>query len=180
MLNDLLPFIEEKISQTLNRIGNKLHRDIKHRLRDYDKIATGGLIESIAYNVINKDNIWILEVGTNKKYLQYIEEGRKPGSFPNYQAIRNWIVKKREKHATFMPLDINQKSKKKANNETLEKLIDKQAWMVAASIKKKGTEPFPVLQFIYDQNKDFIEKEVNKLVQTITNYQKFLKNPPTN
>jgi hypothetical protein len=153
---DYTDLLETYLDEALHRIGNKLKSDIKKRLRDYDKIASRELINSIAYNVIPGQKLDMeLEVGTNKEYLRYIEAGRLPGSMPPVSAIEKWLYQKNYRHRTFTPVN---------PAISREKQIKQQAWAIAVSMKNKGVPGFSVLRFALDQNEKFIEKEISNAI----------------
>jgi hypothetical protein len=183
MQNELLTYLEARIYDILRNIGEKLKLDIQERLEQHGKQATGDLVKSITYNILQKSDIFILEVGTNKEYLKYIEEGREEnGKLPPFSPIKNWVVKKVNKDPSLLAGYKNvsrvkakqwmasKKSKypdyiKPASRSiSKEMAMENMTWAVMHKIKKHGIKPFPVLDFVLSQNEKWIEDEIKNFV----------------
>jgi hypothetical protein len=74
---------------------------------------------------------------------------------PPFEAIKSWVSLKVRKDRAFLR-DVDKSIDK-------EKQIANAAWAIAAKIKRDGIKEFPVLQFVLDQNMNWIHNEIKKL-----------------
>jgi hypothetical protein len=59
--------------------------------KPYPKVASGSLINSINYRLQDTaQGINIILVAND--YLKYVDQGRKPGTYPPIQAIKKWVA----------------------------------------------------------------------------------------
>lgn len=74
-------------------LANKYGKDYVKILTDFIKRAgkdkTGNLVNSLAYD-IKKAGQEIQIILEGEDYLEYVSDGRNPGSFPPIQAIEDW------------------------------------------------------------------------------------------
>lgn len=73
----------------LNKYGDDYIDIITKVLIDNDKVSTGELIKSLKYDLRETAEEIYFKI-TSKDYLTYIDQGRKPGSYPNINAIKEW------------------------------------------------------------------------------------------
>lgn len=59
-------------------------------LKQAGKDSTGALINSIDYNIREEAKQINIIIESND-YLKYVDEGRKPGSYPNIREIEKWV-----------------------------------------------------------------------------------------
>jgi hypothetical protein len=62
-------------------------------LRPYPKVATGNLVSSINYKLVDTANGIQIQL-LSADYLKYVDQGRKPGTYPPIQAIKRWAAVK--------------------------------------------------------------------------------------
>lgn len=80
------------IDRVLDEIGDRIIQELQYKLeenkpgRSYNSMYTGQLYGSFEKSI--KDNI--LSITTDKKYAEYLDEGRGPGRVNNY-AIFEWV-----------------------------------------------------------------------------------------
>jgi hypothetical protein len=119
------------LKKELNKLGAEVVAEIKKVLIQNDKKATGDLISSIDFRVVDILGTLALNI-LGEDYLQYVISGRKAGKkAPPFRAIRKWIDDKpikqfRDKRGRF----ITKKS---------------QTFLIARSIGKKGIKPLPAI-----------------------------------
>lgn len=111
------------IKQSLDILGKEFVKQLQINLKNEGKYATGDLINSIGYQVVETANGWELEI-TSLDYLTYVDEGRKPGKMPPTKPIRKWIDDKK----------ISVIGSK-----------DSAAFLIARSIGEKGIKPTNVI-----------------------------------
>lgn len=118
--------------------------------------STGSLYNTIRSQVINDDQSIDGDLILND-YWKYIEEGRKPGRFPNIQSIKNWIQRK----------SIIPKGDKLPNTEQLSFLISRKIARNGIQGKNLLEKAIEILERQYN---NIIENSVTKDVeQTIDN-----------
>jgi hypothetical protein len=157
MENEIIKYLEARIYEALDRIGDRLQVKIQERLEAGDHVATGDLVKSIAYNILKEGDSFVLEIGTNKEYLRYIEEGRPKGALmPPFEPIKKWVMKRTHKFASFCkPLN---------PGISKEQAIENMTWGIRVNMKKHGIAPFSVLDFVLKQNEKFIDREIQKAI----------------
>lgn len=74
----------------LEKIGEEYIAALIRRLVSLDKVATGTLIDSLDYDVVETADKVILEI-ISVDYLQWVDKGRLPGSMPPVDAIERWV-----------------------------------------------------------------------------------------
>lgn len=73
----------------LEMFGNKYVDILTAELKAAGKEASGNLINSLDYRIVREANMIQIIIQAND-YLTYVDEGRKPGSYPPIQAIKSW------------------------------------------------------------------------------------------
>lgn len=81
-----------------NKLANEFGKDYVKILvaqlkgnKPYPKVASGSLINSINYRLqdtANGINVILLA----NDYLKYVDEGRRPGTYPPIRAIQRWVA----------------------------------------------------------------------------------------
>lgn len=111
--------------------------------RPYPKVATGSLINSINYRLQETAqgiNIVLLA----NDYLQYVDQGRKPGTYPPIQAIKRWV--------------------------TIKGIPKEAAWAIRKNIFKFGIKPTNVIRKtknIIETSRDANRKYEQRMVDNI-------------
>lgn len=130
----------------LEDLGADFIKELTNQLLSADKKATGDLIRSLDYEVIETVNGLFLNI-ISDEYLKYVDEGRKPGKMPPSSKFIKWIDAK----------GIKFKNKKG-------KIIKKEstAFLIARSIGKKGIKPTNVIRktidTVYSNKIEVLEK----------------------
>jgi len=127
--------MNENLKLALDEIGSDIVADITKQLLDLDKNATGNLIKSIDYKVIDAANSVILEISSDN-YLKYVDQGRRPGKQPPTAAIIPWVQAR------------GIEFKSKTGNIIPEKST---AFLIARSIGRKGIKPTHILKNTIDK-----------------------------
>lgn len=80
---------DKEIIEAIELYGADAIKELTKQLLLLDKKASGKLIKSLDYKVLKVvDNITLQIL--SEPYLQYVDQGRRPGSFPPVQAIARW------------------------------------------------------------------------------------------
>jgi hypothetical protein len=74
----------------LNEFGKDYVKILIRLLKKEGKSSSGALINSIDYRLVETANRIQYQLISND-YLKYVDEGRKPGSYPNMRAIGDWV-----------------------------------------------------------------------------------------
>jgi len=129
--------LNSKIVEVLNKYGIDITTDIKQVLERSNVRASGDLINSIDYKILQRDGEYRLVI-SYLDYGEFVLSGRKPNSKPPpYTPIIRWTK--------------------------LKGLPQSAAYPIAKSIGKKGIKPFNFLfPFFSKQNQieRFLEQEV--------------------
>lgn len=119
-------FKKVDLNLMLKKLGKEYVEWLKELIQIAEKINTGRLINSIDYKILKNTEKYLLEI-TAKKYLKYVDTGRKPnGKLPPVDLIIKWAKQKR--------LTLRK-------GQTYESV----GWAIAKSIAKKGIEPTNIL-----------------------------------
>ena len=85
----------------------KLNKTFKNLLKDnllkHGKKATGNLIKSIDSELRLEQDTMIFELSA-EDYLVYVDQGRKPGKYPNINAISKWATIKGIPQSAVFPI----------------------------------------------------------------------------
>ena len=81
---------DDILVRILERYGNEIINTYRRKLYEGGSIATGTLGNTISATVNAEDGIYTVTLDL-ESYWRYVEYGRKPGTFPNIDAIRKWI-----------------------------------------------------------------------------------------
>lgn len=142
------------LKNQLEALGREYVAELTSQLIHADKVATGNLINSLDYEVLETVNGLLLKIIADD-YLKYVDQGRRPGKRPPQKAILKWVQNK------------GIKIKKQTPSQT--------AFVLARSIGKKGIKPTNVLkktqQAIFN-NKDILIKkgiqlDINEYIKNI-------------
>jgi len=79
--------------ETLNEFGKDYVKILTIFLKKYKKRASGALINSINYKLKNvgENILFVLEAND---YLEWVDKGRRPGSYPPIREIAKWCTLK--------------------------------------------------------------------------------------
>lgn len=129
----------------LDEYGKRVRNLYQDNLIRADKIATGGLLNSVEFSVEQYGRRFDV-VLTLSDYWKWVEEGRKPGKMPPPSAILAWVLAK-----PVLP-------KPNANGRipTPQSL----SWAIAKSIEKRGIAPTPALKQASDATFAEMEKDI--------------------
>jgi len=85
----------------MDEFGKDYVKILIRLLKQRGKSASGALINSISYKLRDTADIIQYQLISND-YLQWVDEGRRPGSYPPMRAISDWVrVKGISKDAVF-------------------------------------------------------------------------------
>jgi len=145
------------LKEQLDKIGKEVVADIVKQLLDADKKATGNLINSLRYEVLETVDSVLLNI-ISLDYLENIDKGRRPGAKqPPISSIIPWVQAK--------GLKVGNKG------------IESTAFAIAKSISVKGIKPLGIKQKVIDNiinnktqlisegfSKDIIE-QIDKIIK---------------
>jgi hypothetical protein len=118
-----------------------------------DKVATGNLINSLDYEVLQVANGLILQILADD-YLTFVDKGRKPGKRPPQKAIQKWVENR------------GIKIKGQSSKQT--------GFLIARSIGKKGIKPTNVIKKTQQALFNNIQTLISKGIQLDIN--EYIKN----
>lgn len=141
-------------------LGQELVKTLVKNLLKADKKATGNLIKSIDYKLVEKADKFIIEL-LAADYLTNVDEGRRKGAKqPPTSALDKWVV-----------------IKKIAPRDSKGRFISRESvkFLIARSISRNGIKPTNVIQKtineVYAKKQSLIEKaaieDINALIDKI-------------
>jgi hypothetical protein len=132
-------------------LANEFGKDYKKVLvsllknnKPYAKVASGSLVGSINYRLVETANNIQVQLLANN-YLKYVDEGRKPGTYPPIKAIQQWAQ--------------------------IKGIPQEAAWAIRANIFKFGIKPTRVLaktRFTLETNRTYAQKYEKMVVDQLT------------
>jgi len=122
----------ENLKAALNIFGDEYITELTKQLIQLDKVATGKLLRSLDYKVVEKVEGQFEIIIKAQDYLKWVDEGRKPGTPPPYKAILSWVESRRIRF-------VNKKGNGFLKNEQT-------AFIIRRSISKKGIKKTNVLK----------------------------------
>jgi hypothetical protein len=151
--------VNDNLKSALEQVGIDLVKELTKQLINADKKASGNLIKSLDYKVVETIDGFLLNL-LAADYLTFVDQGRKPGKMPPPSKLDKWIVVRgiapRDKKGRF----ISRKSIQ---------------FLIARSIGKKGIKPTNVIRksidSIYSNKIKLLEKaaveDIEALIQKI-------------
>jgi hypothetical protein len=140
-------FIDKKLANEFGKDYVKVMVGLLKGNKPFPKVASGSLINSINYRLQDTANGINLILLAND-YLQYVDRGRRPGTYPPIQAIQRWV--------------------------TIKGLPKEAAWAIRQNIFKFGIKPTNVIrktQNIMDitrnANRKYEQRMVDNIVKVI-------------
>lgn len=140
----------KNLKDSLEKIGKDTVVMIVDELLKADKRATGDLINSIDYEVLQVANGLVLNI-LSAEYFKFVDEGRRPGAkMPPIRAIIPWV---QAKGITFL----NKKGVKISTEST--------AFLIAKNISKNGIKPLGIKRKVVN---DILNNKAKYIEQGIT------------
>lgn len=97
----------ELLSQKqVNSFAQQYVDALKQNLISKGKLASGNLVKSLDYRVSKVMNELVIEIIANE-YLQWVDAGRRPGTYPPIRAIANWARIKGISQSAVFPIARN-------------------------------------------------------------------------
>lgn len=119
---------DKNFKASILKYGEMFIEEITKQLLLNDKKATGSLIDSLDYRVIETADTIVLDILAND-YLNIVDKGLKPGTFPNAGKIIKWAAAR----------NIKPRNKRYKTNADV-------GWAIARTIQKKGIKPTNILK----------------------------------
>lgn len=145
----------KELDKAIEILGEELVLKLREALRNANKNSSGNLIKSVDYKIIKQADNTILQI-LAADYLEYVDEGRKPGKFPPLKALDKWIVRRgiapRDKKGKFIP------------RESVK-------FLIARSIAKNGIKGIHVvrktIEEVYSKKQELIAEAVSTDIETM-------------
>ena len=81
----------ENLKKELEIFGDEYIKELTIQLIQLDKVATGSLLRSLDYEIIEKVEGQFEVIIKALDYLKFIDEGRRPGKQPPLKPILSWV-----------------------------------------------------------------------------------------
>lgn len=137
--------MDKNLKESIDRLGREYVKELTRQLISLDKDATGNLISSLDWDVVQTANGVILTI-VSADYLKYVDSGRKPGKMVPVKPLITWAKAKNLKLGTKF--------------KTWEQL----GWSISKSIAKNGIKPTNVL----DKTRDSILNNRERIDDLLT------------
>ena len=112
--------------------------------RPFAKVASGSLVNSINYRLQDTaEGVRVILLAND--YLKYVDEGRRPGTYPPIRAIQRWVA--------------------------IKGIKPEAAWAIRQNIFKFGIKPTRVIaktRFTLETNRTYAQKYERMIVDTLT------------
>jgi len=116
--------VNRSLASLFDEYGEKLVENLKRALVDVGKYSTGGLVDSISYNVKVADGKVLVELDA-QDYLRFVDKGRRPGTFPNISAIERWANARGISQRYVFPIALKIKEEGIPATNVVKKSLDK-------------------------------------------------------
>lgn len=147
--------MNENLKAALNELGVDFIKELTKQLLSADKKATGQLINSLDYKVVEVFDELLLNILADD-YLKFVDEGRKPGKMPPSKVFFRWIDARGIKFK-------NKKGKFISKEST--------AFLIARSIGRNGIKPTNVIRktidSVYSNKIQLLEKAAAKDIEAL-------------
>jgi hypothetical protein len=145
----------KELDKAIEILGEELVNKLREALRNANKNSSGNLIKSVDYKIIKQADETILQL-VAADYLEYVDEGRKPGKFPPLKALDKWIVRR-----GIAPRDKKGKFISRASVK----------FLIARSIAKNGIKGIHVvrktIEEVYSKKQELIAEAVSSDIETM-------------
>jgi hypothetical protein len=81
----------ENLKKELELFGDEYIKELTIQLIQLDKVATGSLLRSLDYEIIEKVEGQFEVIIKSLDYLKFVDEGRRPGKQPPLKPILSWV-----------------------------------------------------------------------------------------
>lgn len=81
----------ENLKKELESFGDEYIKELTIQLIQLDKVATGSLLRSLDYEIIEKVEGQFEVIIKALDYLKFVDEGRRPGKQPPLKPILSWV-----------------------------------------------------------------------------------------
>jgi hypothetical protein len=81
----------ENLKKELEIFGDEYIKELTIQLIQLDKVATGSLLRSLDYEIIEKVEGQFEVIIKALDYLKFVDEGRRPGKQPPLKPILSWV-----------------------------------------------------------------------------------------
>lgn len=147
-------------------------------IMEREAFDTGRLLRSVTTQIIKGNDQLRLLIGSNLDYALFVEEGRKPGKWPNVNDLVGWVARKLRKqginarvNVTFDQLKQMAKSKKKSGEISSQAKIARQhlaaLYLIGRKIATKGIRQKLIFKRIEDGLLRFFRAEVQKEIDSL-------------
>jgi hypothetical protein len=152
----------ENLKKELEIFGDAYITELTKQLIQLDKVASGKLIRSLDYEVVERVQNQFELIIKAQDYLKWVDEGRRPGKRPPYKSILSWVQTR------------NIRFTNKSGSGFLKK--EQTAFIISKSIGNKGIKKTDVLKKtlgnvlnlrnkVLQSGKIDIENLINSIVQ---------------
>jgi hypothetical protein len=146
--------VESEFSKALNKIAAETEKMAVERARSLKIYSTGNLINQIRQKRIAKLAYAVI---SGAEYSIYVEKGRKPGAWPPYQPIYEWVRRHYKRFSSF----------KTKGSKGAQKDIKRATFLVQRKIARKGIAPRPYMEYTWDRMQSRADKHLDRALNNL-------------
>jgi len=98
--------LKDEVRQIIDSVGEETVAYIIYLLKNEDKVASGNLLKSFNYKLVEDISNTFLSIESSADYADVVDKGRKAGSYPPPSKIEQWIkqrgIQGRDKKGRFI------------------------------------------------------------------------------
>ncbi len=142
---------QSEVYKELDLFATRVTKLARINLHSQKIDSTGKLKRSLGYKLKTHRNSFLLNM-LAEDYWKYVNYGRKPGSFPPVNKIKQWIKQK----------PVRLRNSKGSYISTTEQGINQLAYLIGRKIKRKGIAP---TNFLTEPFEDEFRKLPDELIE---------------
>lgn len=150
--------VKDEFSAALNKLAVRTQAMAVETARNKKIHSTGNLIQQIKWKKIGQLAYAVI---SGADYSLFVEEGRKPGKWPPYKPIFEWVQRHYQRFSGFKT------KKSKAAQADIKNI----AFLIQRKIGRKGIKPRPYMEYTWQKMQkaadEYFEQALNNVVKSL-------------
>lgn len=146
--------VRDEFGTALNKLAVRTQKLAVERARSKKIHSTGNLIQQIKWKKIEQLAYAVI---SGADYSFYVEKGRRPGKWPPYKPIFEWVQRHYSRFSSF----------KTKGSRGAQKDIKTAVFLVRRKIGRKGTKPRPYMEYTWMKIQRIADKYFDKALSNI-------------
>lgn len=174
-LRSLEAQVELAVKTAMQRTGLVSEARVKS-IFEKEAYDTGRALRSVTFKISKEYDQYVLTIGSNLAYVFMLEFGRKPGKWPNLDAITQWVGRKLRRQGVNTRVNVTydqlkQLAKSGGHKATAAQKAYRQhlavVYLVGRKIATKGIREKLIFTRIKDGSLAYFRAELNKQLQLL-------------